>query len=52
MTPKGESIFFKKLTGGLGNVSSNWVNFYVSSPKSESLQFDGPLLSMPRKVSI
>ena len=51
MTPKGDAIFLKKLTGGLKNDIRNFVIFHASSRKSENLHFDGPLSSIADKVS-
>ena len=43
MTLKGDAIFEEKLIGGLKNDIRILVNFHASSPKSESLHFDGLL---------
>ena len=51
MTLKGDTIFKEKLIGGLKNDVRILVNFHASSPKSESLHFDGLLLSIACKVS-
>ena len=51
MTLKGDAIFKEKLTGGLKNDMRSLVNFHASSRKSESLHFDGLLLSIAEKVS-
>ena len=50
MTLKGDAIFKEKLTGCLKNDIRNWVNFDVSSRKSENLLFDGLVLSREYKV--
>ena len=51
MTLKDDAIFKEKLIGGLKNDIRILVNFHVSSPKSESLHFDGLLLSIACKIS-
>ena len=45
MTLKGDTKFKGKLTCGLKNDIKNFVNFHMSSEKSEKLHFDGLLLS-------
>ena len=45
MTLKGDAIFKEKLTGGLKNDIRNLLNFHGSSCKSETLHFDGLVLS-------
>ena len=50
MTLKDDAKFKGKLVHGLKNDLRNLVNFHASSRKSESLHFDGLLLSKAYKV--
>ena len=50
MTLKGDAIFKETLTGGLKNGIRNFINFHAISCKSESLHFDGLVLSKAYKV--
>ena len=50
MTLKDDAKFKGKLAHGLKNDLRNLVNFHASSRKSESLHFDGLLLSKAYKV--
>ena len=51
MTLKVDANCKEKLTRGLKNDITNFVNFHASSRKSENLHFDGFLLSKAYKVS-
>ena len=50
MTLKGDAKFKGKLTRGMNNDISNFVNFHASSQKSENLHFNGLILSKGYKV--
>ena len=50
MALKDDSNFKGKLTHDLKNDIRNWVNFHVSSRKSENFHFDGILLSKAYEV--
>ena len=49
MTLKGDTKFKGKLTCGLKNSLRNFVNFHVTSLKSENLHFDWLFLSKAYK---
>ena len=51
MTLKTAAKFEEKLSLGSKNDMRNWVNFHVSSQKSENLHFDMLFLSIRYKVS-
>ena len=50
MTLKSDAKFEEKLTGGLENDMRNLSNFYQSTQKSQSWDFDGILLSKVENV--
>ena len=51
MTLNGDVKFDEKLTLGSKKDMKNFVNFYVSSGRSENLHFDVLLFSIAYKVS-
>ena len=50
MTMKSDAKFQEKLTCGLENDMRKWANFYRSTWKSQSWDFDGILLSKRKNV--
>ena len=50
MKLEGDAMFKEKSAGDLKIDTRNWVNFHASSCKSETLIFDGLVLSKAYKV--
>ena len=50
MTLNGDGIFKEILTGGLKIDTTNLVNYYAISCKSENLHFEGLVLSKAYKI--